>query len=95
MNDTAHPAALAETLEHLGLSEMLTGYIKRQDVTRRVSWHEFERFAQGLGYRVRLEHGNLYGRVGLERISTTPAAKLRLIVRSDHAAVHGSKRRAA
>lgn len=95
MHDTTAPVALTDLLERLGASEMLMGYVKRQHIYRRVSWYSFERFVDKQGYRITLEDNNLYGRVRLERISTTPTPKMRLITRSDHAATFGSKRRAA
>jgi hypothetical protein len=94
MNDTAkHPATLTATLEHLAQAEMLTGYAPRQHVTRRVSWREFVRFVEGQGYAVVTERGNIYGRVAVRPAAPTiPAPRFHVITRSDHAAVHGSRR---
>lgn len=67
-----HLAALIETLERLGLSEMLTAYVARGRIVRRVSWHSFERFVQAHGYRIERENGNLYGQLRLAPAPTTP-----------------------
>jgi hypothetical protein len=90
--DHTAPAELVETLERIGLTEMLSGYVPRAHIVRRVNWHEFERYVRAQGYQVALENGNLYGRVGLR--PATAAPKLRVVTRSDVAAVHGSRRAA-
>jgi hypothetical protein len=88
-----HPTTLTATLERLGLSEMLTGYVPRAHVTRRVSWREFTRFVEGQGYEVVTERGNIYGKITLHPAApTAPAPRFHVITRSDHAAVHGSRR---
>jgi hypothetical protein len=92
---TDHHAALVNTLEHLGLSEMLTGYVPRAHVTRRVSWQEFTRFIEGQGYEIVKEGGNIYGRVGVRPAASSTAPKMRVVTRSDVAAVYGSRPRAA
>lgn len=88
-----HPATRTATLESIGLSAILTSYIPRQHVTRRVSWQEFVRFVEGQSYEVVTERGNIYGRISIRPAAPTAAApRLRVITRSDHAAVHGSWR---
>lgn len=89
-----HPAPLVETLERLGLQDLLVGYIDRTRVG--IQFVKLEQFAQRHGYQFDREFGNIYGRLRL--IPTPPSVQrptIRLITRSDHAAVHGSKRRAA
>jgi hypothetical protein len=72
---------------------MLTGYVPRQHVTRRVSWREFERFIESQGYEAVKEGGNIYGRVGVRPATPSVAAPLlRVVMRSDVAAIYGSRR---
>lgn len=96
MNDTtqtpAHPAELEAALVQLGLSDMLDGYVARARVG--VRYLSIERLAARHGYRIAHEDGNVYGRVRLEPISTAPTPRLRLVTRSDVAAVHGTRRAA-
>jgi hypothetical protein len=88
-----HPTTLTATLAHLGLTEVLTGFIPRQHVSRRVSWREFTRFVEGQGYTVVTERGDIYGRVGVRPAApAAPAPLLRVVTRSDVAAVYGSRR---
>jgi hypothetical protein len=86
------PATLTATLEHYGLSEVLTSYIPRQHITRRVSWCEFAAFVKSQGYEIVTEGGNIYGRVGVRPASTAKAPVLRMVTRSDVAAVYGGGR---
>lgn len=97
MNTTPeHPSTLTATLERLGLTEMLGGYLPRQHVTRRVSWQEFTRFIESQGHEVVTERGNIYGKVGVRpAVPAAPVPALRVITRSDHAAAFGSRRRVA
>lgn len=90
-DDTA-PAAIVDLLERLGVTEMLTSYVPRQHVIRRVSWTQFERFVQEQGYRVIREGGNLYGKIGLRPADPAPAPVVRIVTRSDVAAQYGSGR---
>ncbi len=94
MDNTAavHPAELVATLARLGLEDLLTGFIARERVG--IRFLKLERVAAEYGYQFDREHGNLYGKLGL--IPTPPAPKqaiMRLITRSDHAAVHGPRTR--
>jgi hypothetical protein len=90
----AHPAALVETLERMGLSDLLEGYIAPERV-RRWGFLAVERFAASHGYAFAREHGNIYGKLHLTPAPTTPAPLMRLVTRSDVAAVYGSRPRAA
>jgi hypothetical protein len=85
------PAPLTNALEQIGVPEMLTEYVQRQRIIKRVSWAQFERFVQSHGYEVKREDGNLYGKLMLVPISSAPAPVMRLITGSDHAAVYGSR----
>lgn len=94
MNDTTHPAELVETLTRMGLSDLLEHYIAPERV-RRWNFLKVESFAVECGYVFEREHGNVYGKLRL--IPTLPVTNrmvMRLITRSDHAAVHGSRRAA-
>ena len=95
MDDTAsHPAALTATLERMGLGDVLDGYIAPERV-RRWGFLDVERFAAKYGYEFKREHGNLYGRLHLVlTAATVQAPVMRLVTRSDVAAVHGSRQRA-
>lgn len=91
---TQHPVPSVETLECLGLADLLDGYIARERVS--IRFLQLERFAHEHGYQFDREHGNIYGKPML--VPTPPAAPqviIRLITRSDHAAVHGSRTRRA
>lgn len=90
-----HPGTLVATLEHLGLGDMLDGYIPRQHVTRRVSWQEFVRFIESQGYEIVKEHGNIYGKVGVRPAAPAQVPRFRVVTRNDVAAVYGSRRRVA
>ena len=89
MNDIT---LLKTALEQIGLADLLTGYVARERVG--VRYAEISRAAAPFGLEFRHRDGNVYGRVKLAPINTTPAPTLRLITRSDHAAVHGSRRAA-
>ncbi len=92
MDVSSVPAELAETLERMGLRDVLDGYIAPERV-RRWGFLDVERFAAKYGYEFRREHGNIYGRLHLVPTAmTAPAPVLRLVTRSDVAAVHGSRR---
>lgn len=84
-----HPAELETALASIGLSDLLDGYVARERVG--VRFLALERFAQQHGYEFRREHGNLYGRLQLVPAAAAPAPVMRLITRSDHAAVHGDR----
>ncbi len=86
------PETFSATLAHYGWTEALTGYIPRDQITSKVSWQDFARVANSFGYRIVTEAGNVYGKIGLRLPVTRPAPKLRVITRSDHAAVYGGKR---
>lgn len=93
MDDTAsHPAELTETLARMGLRDLLEGFIAPERV-RRWGFLDIERFAAKHGYEFCREHGNIYGRLHLvPTVATTPAPVMRVVTRSDVAAVHGSRR---
>ncbi len=95
MNNTTTPnlEPLRNALTTIGLSDLLTGYVARERVG--VRYTEISRAAARFGYGFRHENGNVYGALKLEPVDLTPAPVLRLITRSDHAAVTGSRRRAA
>lgn len=95
MHDTTdHPAPLVEALESIGLADLLDGFIARERVG--VRYRELGRAAQRFGYTFRHEGGNVYGRLWLVSIApAAPAPVVRLITRSDHAAVYGSRKRVA
>lgn len=90
MDNTAHPAVPVEALERLGVSEMLTAYVPRQHICRRVNWHRFERFVREQGFQVVREGFHLYGKIGHR--PSCPAPKLRIITKNDYAAVYGGWR---
>ncbi len=89
-----HPTALETALATIGLADLLgPDFIARRRIG--VRYREIAAAAARFGYGFRHEFGNVYGALKLEPVDPTPAPVLRLITRSDHAAVHGSKRRAA
>lgn len=94
MDHTAsHPTELTATLERMGLGDVLDGFVAPERV-RRWGFLDVERFAAKYGYEFRREHGNLYGQLHLVPIpATVQAPVMRLVTRSDVAAVHGSRRR--
>lgn len=89
-----HPTELTETLARMGLSDLLDGYVAPERV-RRWGFLSVERFAASHGYAFAREHGNIYGKLMLAPISTAPAPALRIVTKSDVAAVYGTRRRAA
>jgi hypothetical protein len=93
MQDTTHPAELTATLARMGLADALDGYIAPKRV-RRWGFLSVERFAASHGYAFERRGGNLYGALRLVPAVAAPAPKMRVITRSDHAAVHGSRRAA-
>jgi hypothetical protein len=92
----AHPAELTATLAHMGLSDLLEGYIAPERV-RRWGVLAVERFASTHGYQFVRRDGNLYSALMLVPVvaAPVPQLQLRIVTRSDVAAVHGSRRRAA
>lgn len=91
MQDTT-PETFTETLNRMGLADALEGFIAPERV-RRWGFLEVERFVREHGYKFVREHGNIYGKlqlVPLEPVGVVPA--LRLITRSDHAAVYGRRK---
>ncbi len=94
MNNTTHPETFRETLERMGLADLLETFIAPKR-GRRWGFNEVERFARQNGYVFVREAGNVYG--ALKLVPATPAPVLRIITRSDHAAVFPSRhnRRAA
>jgi len=94
MNHTSkHPAELETALANIGLADLLDDYIARARVG--VRFLEIERAAAKFGYEFRREHGNIYGRLWLVPTTTTPTPVMRLVTRSDVAAVHGGRRQRA
>jgi hypothetical protein len=95
MKDTTdHPAVLVETLERMGLSNVLTGYVAPERV-RRWGFLSVERFATSHGYAFARRDGNIYGALRLVPAVAASAPLMRLVTRSDVAAVYGSRPRAA
>lgn len=88
---TQHPPKLEAALTQLGLRDLLDGFIARKRVG--VRFNELERYAAQYGYEFKREHGNIYGRLMLVLTVPVPTPVLRLVTRSDVAAVHGSRRR--
>jgi len=93
MNDTAHPAELTETLERMGLSDLLTGFVAPERV-RRWGFLSVERFVESHGYSFERREGNIHGALRLVRTVAAPVPAMRIITRSDHAARYGSRRSA-
>lgn len=95
-NSTTHPAELVEHLERMGLADVLDGYVAPERV-RRWGFLKLEQYALEHAYHFDREFGNIYGKLMLVPIPPAPLkpAIIRLITRSDHAAVHGGRRRAA
>lgn len=93
MQDTTHPAELVETLTRMGLGDLLEGFIDPTRV-RRWGFLSVERFAATHGYVFERRDNNVYGALWLVPASATLAPKMRIITRSDVAAVHGSRRAA-
>ena len=91
-NTTPDTEPLRTALEQINLADLLTGYVDQRRVG--VRYQEISRAAAQFGLTFAHEHGNLYGRLQLGPVSTTPAPTLRMITRSDHAAVHGTWRSA-
>jgi len=88
-----HPPELETALASIGLADLLDGFIARNRVG--VRFNQIERAAAQLGYEFKREHGNIYGRLRLVPAAATPAPVMRLVTRSDHAAVHGGRRQRA
>ncbi len=86
------PETFSATLAHYGLISTLTSYIPRKDITSRVSWSEFTRFIESQGYKNVTEGGNVYGRVGVRKDYGNKFPPMRMVTRSDVAAVYGGKR---
>lgn len=84
-----HPAELETALASIGLSDLLDGFIARERVG--IRFLSIERAAAKFGYHFDREHGNIYGRLQLVPIEASPLPVIRLITRSDHAAVHGGR----
>ncbi len=94
MNITAkHPPELETALASIGLADLLDGFIARTRVG--IRFNQLERAAAKFGYEFKREHGNIYGRLQLVPIAASPMPVIRLITRSDHAAVHGGRYRRA
>ena len=89
MNDTT---PLKTALEQINLGDLLDGYVARERVG--VRYTEIARVAEQFDLEFKHRDGNVYGALMLVPVSTTPAPALRLITRSDHAAVVSSKRAA-
>ena len=87
MKDTT---PLRAALAAIDLADLLDGFAARARVG--VRYLEIERAAARFGLRFAHEGGNVYGRLTLVPVSTTAAPKLRVVTRSDVAAVHGSRR---
>lgn len=87
-----HPTALTTYLERLDLTDLLTGYVDRRVVHARINVATLEVVVQRWGYCVAREGGNVYGYLMVT--PATPAPVMRIVTRSDVAAVHGSKRAA-
>ena len=85
-NTTTHPdlEPLRSALAAIGLADLLETYVARERVG--VRYCEIARVAADFGLEFKHEHGN---------VDNIPAPALRIVTRSDVAAVYGSKRRAA
>lgn len=88
-----HPLELETALASIGLDDLLDGFIARKRVG--VRFNQLARFAQQYGYEFAREHGNIYGRLRLVPAAATSAPVMRLVTRSDHAAVHGGRHQRA
>ncbi len=90
-----HPVTLIDYLARLGLGALLNGYVDRNRVHAVVNVSSLEIAVQRWGYRIDREGGNVYGCLRL--VPDAPAAplRLRIVTRSDHSAVYGTRRRAA
>ncbi len=94
MQHTAPSPELLANLEHMGLTDLLTGFIAPERV-RRWGFLEVERFTLEHGYQFVREHGNVYGRLKLEPVVPVSVPAFRVITRSDHAAVYGKREKVA
>lgn len=93
MNDTITTLEpLRAALASINLSDLLTDFVARERIG--VRYGEISRAAARFGLEFKHRDGNIYGALKLEPVSTDPAPVLRLITRSDVAAVHGSRRAA-
>lgn len=88
-----HPAELETALASIGLADLLDGFIARERVG--IRFNQIERAAAKFGYEFERELGNVYGKLQLVPIEASPMPVIRLITRSDHAAVHGGRRQRA
>ena len=94
MQHTPAPETFVETLERLGLADLLDAFIAPERV-RRIGFNDLEFFAREHGYCFVREGGNVYGKLMLVPVEpASPAPVLRLVTRSDVAAVHPSRRAA-
>ncbi len=94
MSISATPETFLETLERIGITAAPKAYIDPQ-LVRRWGYLEVDAFVRANGHQFIREHGNVYGRLKLVPLEpAAPAPVLRLITRSDHAAVTGSRRAA-
>lgn len=91
--DHISPELLAN-LEHMGLTDLLTGFIAPERV-RRWGFVAVERFALEHGYQFVREGNNVYGRLMLVPVFPQAAPAFRIITRSDHAAVYGRREKRA
>lgn len=94
MQNTTAPQTLIETLERMRLSDLLNGYVAPERV-RRWNFLDVQRFAAEYSYEFAYEGGGVYGRLMLVPVTLHPVPPLRIITRSDHAAVHPSRPRRA
>ena len=94
MNDSTKPETFAETLACMDLADLLETFIEPERV-RHWGFLEVERFAAEHGYVFVRESNNVYGALMLVLAgAAAPAPVLRIITRSDHAAVYGTRRAA-
>ena len=88
-----HTSEVSTLLEQINASDALTDYIDPKRLTRRVSFIDLELFLAKHGYKIERRDGNVYGFMMIVPAAPVAAPTLRLITRSDHAAVFGSRAR--
>ncbi len=94
MQYTPTPETFLATLERMGLADLLETFIAPERV-HRWGFNDVETFAAENGYRFVREGNNVYGALQLvPAVPAAPAPVLRVITRSDHAAVYGTRRAA-
>ncbi len=88
-----HTSEVSTLLEQINASDALTDYIDPKRLTRRVSFIDLELFLAEHGYKIERQDGNVYGFMMIVKTDPQAMPAFRLITRSDHAAVYGSRGR--